>query len=60
MSRCDGTSSSVGLPLGSGFSTPTLRPPSAGMYFDTGSARLNLPSSKSIIADTDVMGLLIE
>jgi hypothetical protein len=30
------------------------------MYFETGSASENLPSSRSAIAATDVMGLLIE
>ena len=61
MSRLAGTSSRVGLPpLGSAFSMPTLRPPRCGMYFETGSARENLPSSKRSIAATEVIGLLIE
>jgi hypothetical protein len=48
------------VPLGSAFSTATLRPPKAGMCLATGSVRESLPSSRRIIAATEVIGLLIE
>jgi hypothetical protein len=42
------------------FSTPTFTSAKAGMYFETGSSSLSLPSSTSIIAATLVMGFDIE
>ena len=58
--RCSGSSVSVTLPLSSRFSTPTFTSAKAGMYFDTGSSSLSLPSSTSIIAATEVIGFDIE
>ena len=40
--------------------TKTVTRDNSGRYFDTGSVRLNLPSSCSIIAATAVTGLVIE
>jgi hypothetical protein len=42
------------------FSTPTFTSAKAGMYFETGSSSLSLPSSTSIIAATEVIGFDIE
>lgn len=50
--------SRVDLPSLSVASTSIL--PSAGRYFDTGSASWILPSSTSIIAPTEVSGFVIE
>ncbi len=58
--RLTGSSTSAGLPLSQHFSTPTFMSAKAGMYFDTASSSLSLPSSTSIIAATDVIGFDIE
>ena len=50
--RFGGTSSSVLLPSSAFFSTPTFTLAKEGMYFETGSSSLILPSSISIIATT--------
>src|SRR5436190_12288730 len=42
------------------FGTATLVSAKAGMYFNTGSARLSLPSSTRIMAATETIGLVIE
>ena len=61
ISRSAGTSVSTVLPvIGSTRSTPTCMAPMAGMYFDTGSLTNRRPSSYSIMAATDTMGLVIE
>jgi hypothetical protein len=58
--RLTGSSASTGFPFSSRFSTPTFTPVKAGMYFETGSSSLSLPSSTSIIAATLVIGFDIE
>jgi hypothetical protein len=59
IARSSGSSTSASLPS-SRFLTPTLSVAKAGMYFETGSSSLSLPSSTSIIAATDVIGFDIE
>ena len=54
------TLSSSGLPSPSGFSMPTVILANSGRYIDTGWPRLMRPSSASIIAATEVIGLVIE
>ena len=46
--------------IGSMRSPPTCMAPMAGMYLDTGSLTNSRPSSYSIMAATDTMGLVIE
>ncbi len=58
--RLTGSSTSDGLPLSSGLSTPTITSAKAGIYFETGSPSESLPSSTSIMAATDVTGFDIE
>ena len=40
--------------------TPTFTLAKAGMYFETGSVMTSRPSSTSIIAATETIGLVIE
>ncbi len=58
--RLSGSSTSLGFAFSSGFSTPTFASANAGIYFETGSSSLSLPSSTSIIAVTLVIGFDIE
>jgi hypothetical protein len=50
--RVSGTSSSVLVPSSAFFSTPTFILAKEGMYFETGSSSLILPSWISCIATT--------
>ena len=58
--RRSGSSVSVGWPLSSSLSMPTLASAKAGMYFSMGSSSLSLPSSTSIMIATLVIGFDIE
>ncbi len=58
--RFTGTSSRACSPFSAFFSTPTLALANDGMYLATGSSSPSLPWSISIIAATDVIGLVIE
>ncbi|MEY9312134.1 hypothetical protein ABH977_007346 [Bradyrhizobium ottawaense] len=58
--RFGGTSSSDLVPSSAFFSTPTFTLAKDGMYFETGSSNLILPSSTNCIATTEVIALDIE
>ena len=58
MGLVNGTSSSVLLPSSAFFSSPTFMFAKEGMYFETGSSSLILPSWISCIATTDVIALV--
>ncbi len=58
--RRTATRSSTGLPSSPVFSTPTFDSAKLGMYFETGSSSESLPCCTSIIAVTEVIGLVIE
>ena len=55
-----GSRPSSTVPSGFFFWVETLVSAKAGMYLETGSARVSLPSSTRIIAATEVNGLVIE
>ena len=58
--RVSATSSSVLVPSSAFFSTPTFIFAKEGMYFETGSSSLILPSWINCIATTEVIALVSE
>ncbi len=58
--RLSGSVAGETFPSSLRFSATTFTSEKAGIYFARGSARINLPSSTSIIAATDVTGFDIE
>ena len=58
--RSGGTSVRTGAPSAALAAIPTFTPAKAGMYFDTGSDGESRPSSISIVAARQVIGLVIE
>src|SRR5213079_2586547 len=58
MGRAGGTSSRVLLPSSAFFSTPTFTSAKEGMYLETGSSSLILPSWINCIATTEVIALV--